>query len=275
MAFQLFNRQQKTANLVFTDQAIRFIELGNGAKREIVKMAERHIGLGKIKNGKIIDSQSLSLILEECVEEWGIKKRPVRIIIPDLHIVVRQIEVPIDVREDELKGYLFLEFGSSIHLPFEEPVFDCVPLGEDGHKQKVLLIAAPEEVVMDYTNLIEKVKLQPIAADIGPLSLYRLCHFSGLANKEDHLMILNIDESLLTISIFHDDILIFMRPVSLEAELEIAVIDPLTGLENSDDFYQLEDAFHEIEKVMNFYTYTLNQGNAEVNRILLTATIRI
>ena len=69
MVFSLLNRHQKTANLVFTDQTIRFIELGAGGKYENLKMAERHIGPGKMKDGKIIDFHTLKVILEECVEE--------------------------------------------------------------------------------------------------------------------------------------------------------------------------------------------------------------
>ena len=191
------------------------------------------------------------------------KKRKVRFIVPDEHIVVRHIEVPVDVREDELKSYLFLELGSTIHLPFEEPIFDSVPLGNSGQKQQVLLVAAPGNIVQSYIDLLEEVKLQPIAADISPLSLYRLYHHSDRAVRDDHMMILNMDEQLLTISIFHKDILIFMRPVTLEKE--DIVMDDLTSSGSN----QLEDAFKEIEKVLSFYQYSLNHGNAAVNKILL------
>src|SRR5690606_5002050 len=114
-----------------------------------------------------------------------------------------------------------------------EPVFDSVPLGKTEEKKNVLLVAAPEEIVMSYHNLLEEVNLKPIVCDIGPLALYRLCQFSGLAEEQDHVMILNFDQNLLTISIFHNDIPIFMRPVILE-------IDSFTD----DAQYILEDAFN-------------------------------
>lgn len=266
MVFSLLNRHQKTANLVFTDQTIRFIELGAGGKNENLKIAERKIGPGKIKDGKIIDFHALRIILEECVDEWKLKKRKVRFIMPDQHIVVRHIEVPLDVREDELKNYLFLELGSTIHLPFEEPIFDSVPLGNNGHKQQILLVAAPGAIIQSYIDLLEAVKLEPIAADISPLSLYRLYYNADQAVRDDHIMILNMDEQLMTISIFHNDVLIFMRPVSIVKEMSLEDVMEESA---STVLSLFENTFKEIEKVLSFYQYSLNQGNASVNKVLI------
>ncbi|MBO1005598.1 type IV pilus biogenesis protein PilM [Pseudogracilibacillus auburnensis] len=266
MALQFLTRQNKVANLVFTDQAIRYIELAPGQKLEINKMAEKIMGPGKITNGKIVDFPSLRIILEQCVEEWGLKRKQVRFHIPDLHIVVRQVSIPQDIREDELQGYLFLEMGSTIHLPFDEPIFDSVMLPNAGKERNILLIAAPEDVVHSYTTLLNEVKLRPVAADIAPLSLYRLCYHFNQADSEDHVMILNMHDTLLTISIFHQHIPIFMRPVKIQ-ESPVHILD----VEEVDNpIYLLEDTFREIEKVMNFYAYSLNQGTAEISQILLS-----
>ena len=53
---------------------------------------------------------------------------------------------------------MYLELGTSIHLPFEEPVFDAVVLSEEKDKKEVLIFAAPEENVMEYSQLFSDVK---------------------------------------------------------------------------------------------------------------------
>ena len=36
--------------------------------------------------------------------------------------------IPAEVMDDEINGYLYLELGKSLHLPFEDPVFDTAVL---------------------------------------------------------------------------------------------------------------------------------------------------
>jgi len=265
MAFQLFRRSPKNVNIVFTDKSIRFMETIYKSELEIMQMDEQSLTPGIIKDGKIVDDVMLKMVLEQCVDKWDIKRREVRFLIPDPFIIVRQMKVPADIQEDELNGYLFLETGTSIHLPFEDPVIDSVILRKVEREQEILLVAAPREIVDSYIRLLEDVKLKPVVAEISPLSLYRLYKTSGMTRKNDHLVLLNCDEDLLTMSIFHQDLPIFVRPITAES-LQQSTIE-MIGEEAS---YYMDDAIIEIEKVMDFYRYTLNQGKVEINRVILS-----
>ncbi|MBS4176189.1 type IV pilus biogenesis protein PilM [Lederbergia citrea] len=269
MAFQLFKRTKKTVNIMFSDQAIRFIEATVEEQPKILRWAEHPIGRDIINEGKIIDAQTLRLIMEECVDNWRIKRRHVQFLVPDPYIVIRPISIPGDVRDDEMKGHIFLEIGSSIHLPFEDPVFDVTVLQETASEKEVLLVAAPQEVVKGYVDLLEDVKLKPTVADISPLSLYRLYQYSGMSTGNDHIMLLHMDEDLLTISIFHNHVPIFIKPLPMNREPIAISMNVLEEQEDKPHFY-LEDVFLEIEKIMDFYIYSLNQGNAQVERIFLS-----
>ncbi len=114
------------------------------------------------------------MILEECVDEWKIRNRKVRFLIPESLVIIRKVMIPAEIKDDEINGYLYLELGTSIHLPFEEPVFDAVVLSEENDKKEILLFAAPEENVLEYSQLFSDVKLHPIQAEVSPLALYRL-----------------------------------------------------------------------------------------------------
>lgn len=269
MGIRLFKRNQKTVSIVFSDRSIRFMEVALGEQPKILRWAEHLLGNDLIRDGKIVD-QSLRLILEECVETWGIKRRTVQFLVPDLYINIRTVNVPRDVRDDELNGYIFLEIGSSIHLPFEDPVFDAKVLAEKDKEKEVLLVAAQNEVVNAYVQLLDDVKLKPVAADISPLALYRLYHHSGMTTGKEHIMLLHFDADLLTLSIFHNDIPIFVKPLPIQKEsISIQIGESTTHPELN----YLEDAFLEIEKIMNFYSFTLNHGKASVERIFLSGDL--
>ncbi|WP_064092510.1 type IV pilus biogenesis protein PilM [Rossellomorea aquimaris] len=261
---QFLSSSQKTANLVFTDQSIRFLELKQTSPLVVQTIGERSLPYGVIKGGRIIDEQTLQYILEECVEDWKIKRKSVRFVVPDPFVVLRKVTIPLDLQEDEIEGYLFLEIGTSIHLPFEDPVFDYALLGETDHKREVLLISSYQEVVDSYKDVLVSVKLKPVVADISLLALYRLGVEQQLVNSNEHTMFLHFDEHLLTISIFHNNEPIFTRPLVLEEENEKVLNEGPLSWRN------YEDAFNEIEKVMNFYRFSLNQGENAVDRALIS-----
>ena len=265
MGFLSFlSSSQKTANIVFTDNSIRFLELKHTSPLLIGAFGERSLPDGLIKGGKILDEQTLSFILEECVEEWGIKGRNVRFVVPDPFVVLRKVTIPMDLKEDEIEGYLFLEIGTSIHLPFEDPVFDYAVLNGSETDREVLLIASHQEVVDSYLEVLEEAKLKPIVADISPLALYRLSVEQGIVSTQEHTMFLHFDERLLTVSIFREHKPIFTRPIVLEEENKNVLMEDHLSWRN------VEDAFSEIEKVMNFYQYSLHKGDYSVQRALIS-----
>ncbi|WP_034757194.1 type IV pilus biogenesis protein PilM [Rossellomorea vietnamensis] len=265
MGFLSFlSASQKTSNIVFTDNSIRYLELKHTSPLLVQAYGERTLPENIIKGGKIIDEQTLSFILEECVEEWGMKGRSVRFIVPDPFVVLRKVTIPGDIKPDEIEGYLFLEIGTSIHLPFEDPVFDYALIHELEGNREVLLVASHQDVVDSYKDLLEKVRLKPIVADISPLALYRLSIERGTISPQEHTMFLHFDENLLTVSIFLGHQPIFTRPIVLEEKNQDVLMEDHLAWRN------VEDAFSEIEKVMNFYQYSLHKGEFFVERALIS-----
>jgi type IV pilus assembly protein PilM len=263
--FSFFKPRHKVANMVIKDHAIRYAEVKPHDPFFVHKWGERELPKGLIHDGKINDRETLELILEECVSEWKLKRRRVRFIVPDPVVVIRQISLPNDLEEDEIRGYLFMELGTTIHLPFEDPVFDYFIFEKTKEKLSILLFAAPEQIVMSYAQLLEDVKLRPIAADVSALCIYRLFYAAEQIRKEDHLLIVQMDESAVNVSAFYNHTPVFMRQLLFES------LDEKTGTNHIEDMLRpLEDVYKEIERVMNFYRFSIHQGNEQITRILLT-----
>lgn len=278
MTFNIFSSNKRAVNLIVKDHVIRYIEIKQQRSPIVNKFGERYLPEGVIREGKIIDRELLVTILEECIEEWGIKKRPVRFLVPDPYIVIRKIEVPGELTDDEIRGHLYLELGASIHLPFEEPAFDVVKVGEKNNQKELLLFAAPEQLVSDYAGLLEEVKLVPLVADISPLSIYRLYFQLDQAKTNDHLLVVQADLQMVNISIFHEHRPIFMRHLTVDhpiSDWNVAENDSkeseLKWTGNESELHnQYEDIYKEIERIMNFYRFSLNQGKEQITTILLS-----
>src|SRR5690606_346359 len=82
---------------------------------------------GVIRDGEIVDVKAFGSILGEAVNQWGLSKKSVRFLAPDEFVIIRKVAFPQGVKTDELNGHFFIEIGSTLYLPFEDPVFDVVP----------------------------------------------------------------------------------------------------------------------------------------------------
>ncbi len=263
--------------MIITDHFIRYVELKQATPPIAHKFGERMLPVGVITNGKIQDYETLVMILEECLQEWKIQKRQVRFLVPESFVIIRKLNIPSNVQDDEIKGYLYLELGSSIHLPFDEPVFDAVILSSDEEKKEILIFAAQEEHVLEYTELFEDVKLDPVEAEISPLALYRLYYHLQEDKENGDLLAVQFDINTVNICIFENHIPFFMHhmPVEFDEKKWEAKVNregqyELSYIGNQGDLdYQFEDIYKEINRLMDFYRYSLHQGKKQVPKILL------
>lgn len=275
MAFELFP-SKRIVNIVIHDHVIRLLVVKQSTTLVVQKYHERSLTPGLIKEGKIIDRDILKLILEECIDEMGIKKQKVQFIIPDSSIVIRKTSIPGDIEDNEIVGYLFAELGSSIHLPFDEPVLDFCKLSEDEDKKEILLIATSSEIASDYSLLFEEVSLKPIAADISPLCLYRLFHHFDKTSSDQQSLLVQLDLQSITMSIFQHDLPIFMRHIPIESPIENwnnktsnGDVELLANWTNMTEGL-IEEIVKEIEHILNFYRFNIMQGKEQVSNILIS-----
>jgi type IV pilus assembly protein PilM len=272
-----FLNNKRIANLIFNDHSIRFVEAKHSQSPLPINWGEKILPQGLIQEGKISDFTTLLMILDECIHDWKISRRKVRFLVPDPLVMIRKLKIPDEVHPDELFSYLYLEIGTSIHLPFEDPVFDSVFLPEKEGKKEALLFAAPEQQVKEYANLLTTLKLKPIAADIAPLSLYRLYFQSDAAKANERLMMIQINIDRVFICIFEQEYPIFLHQFPIPFHSEFWEIIPTRTSTHQYIFRgdasqmanDLEDFYKEVRKLMDFYRYSMYQGNEQISKILL------
>ncbi|WP_318508195.1 type IV pilus biogenesis protein PilM [Bacillus sp. T3] len=231
-----------------------------------------------MKEGKIIDQNTLAVILDQCIDAWKIRRRKVRFLAPDAYVTIRKVPIPTDVHDDEIKGYLYLEMGASIHLPFEDPVFDYLVLPHEEDKKEILLFAANRQYVMQYSQLLTSLKLFPDAVDLSSLALYRLYDRVRSKKADEKILVLQFDLDLVVMSIFENIIPAFMRHYYLhyhEDDWDIQMgrsgFQQLSFVGDQDELKeQFDEAFKEINKLIDFYQFSLHQGKTEIHKIVLT-----
>src|SRR5690606_22262524 len=77
MTFTLFS-SNKMANIIIKDHAIRYVGVKQTSPITVQKFREKYLPPGIVQDGRIIERDTLLLILDECVSDWGIKRNRVQ-----------------------------------------------------------------------------------------------------------------------------------------------------------------------------------------------------
>lgn len=271
-------KSSKYVNVEIKDYVIRFAEVKNKRPVVVQQCGEHYLPKGIIENGRILNKELFQTVLRRFFQKWNLKEKPVRFIVPDSAIVIRKINVPADVPDDEINGYLYFELDHTIHLPFEHPVIDHAIIGKKEDSKEVLLIASPEEIVNSYADILKEQKTRPVAADISPLCQYRLFDHLGLTEDDESILLIQTDTETATISIFEKHTPIFMQQFVIS--YPNAGWDPVINSESGtisfdrcdkeQSILAFQDLYLEVERILRFYQYSLHNGGKEITQFFLT-----
>ncbi|MFA9555949.1 type IV pilus biogenesis protein PilM [Evansella sp. AB-rgal1] len=276
--FSLTLSSKQTIGIQIKDHVIRYVATKGPSFTNVDNFGEKHVPMGVIEKGKIVDGARFQQLLEECVQDWKLKNKEIMFFIPDSSVFFRKLSIPANLEEEDIRGYLNFEIGASIHLPFDDAYFDFHILEKESEiveSRDILFFATPEEQVLEYSKKLENAKLKPIVADIGGLSLYRYFEQSIEAADEQHFLFIEWSLTSINISIFHQDVPIFMRhlaynlgkdDVSIHLEEGMIKYEFKNKLKIDGD---IDDQLLEIERVMNFYKYSMHQGTKEITNMIL------
>ncbi|WP_409346904.1 type IV pilus biogenesis protein PilM [Paenibacillus sp. MBLB4367] len=150
----------------------------------------------------------------------------------------------------------------------------------------VMLVAAPKELIDSYKEAAEAAGLKPAAMEFKALSLFRLIEQEVADARSQTLLVLDINETASDMSIFHEGQLKITRsvPVSfaiMKDEEADATIKP--GFDLFAEFEQPSDndgygqaigeLVHELERLMNFYRYTLNNRTQQFSALYISGDV--
>lgn len=283
-----FMKSKKIVNIVLDDYVIRMAESSSEELSTIKKIKEEPLPAGLIEYGKIIDEIQFYDFMKNIVSEWGIKNQQVRFYVPSSLVIMRPVEFPAHIKEESIKEYFMMEIGETIHLPFQNPIFDIHILSAekdnltedsflDEERKQGTLFAVPEDEIIKYTEIFADVSLKPIAADVKELGIYRYFHQMEQVDKEKSYLFFEFNLTSINLSIFHNNELEFLRyqQLNLETQAWSAILEGNNTLNWSyhgneqQKVGTIEDQINELDRIMNFYRYSLHKGEKEVTEIII------
>lgn len=305
----LWNRSKSYLGMECKDSVVKIVELlHTGDGYTIRNFQITSLPAGIIQQGRIEDDDQFIQIIREMMHLAKMRAKSVQLSISSQNVILRPAKLP-NLPMKELREVARLEIEMNIQLPFQDPVFDIVPLNKarirQGEEMDVMLVIAPRQIVMSYVQLLKKLKLKTISVDLTALAHMRVIDWAREGEKADTIMTVNISEYGAEVGVFHNGILKLTRHISLQgaqsildqqpnvvlgevAAADAVYDDPIADGAITDgaisnqptnlppgrrDDGHSRFAVHlgnEIERVMNFYLYTLNNREQQLDEIVLT-----
>ena len=263
---------KKKVALTYNDYKIQLFQYHEQDLTKAI-LIEQDLPKDLIRDGAIVDEVGVFELIKQIVKESKLKGQSVIFTVPDNALTMRKVDYPLDLSGAAIKEYFELEIGQSVHLPFEEPVIDVVDLPEEG---QALLFATNGIEIRKIQGILYDAGLKPVAADARALATLRMVEqiFPEFVDRITMTVAVSINE--LSLSIYDKGVLEFIRYHTIETELvqwePTEEGDHLTfTYKGNTSEYQMDlmEALAEMNRIMNFYRFSINKDQQNVEQVIL------
>ncbi|WP_047985089.1 type IV pilus biogenesis protein PilM [Ornithinibacillus californiensis] len=250
-------------NIVITNRVLRYSYHKHATLDSLVDQGELELPHETIKDGAIINRSVLVTILSKLVRKKRWKRKDLFFCLPDDAVVIRPLQVPAALTEEEAISYLKNQLGNSFFLPFANPSISVEFLDEENQQRNILLYAYPKDKIVAFEEVFREAGLKPVVADLTSLSVYRY-YYKRYRKENDHVLHIQWNLDALILTAFHNHKAVFTRYIKQslnEQQLDLSRSE-VEGIINE---YSIE-----VNRIIDFYQYSISNGQANINLVLLS-----
>ena len=271
----MFRRNKnRVVAIEMNDYVIRGLITQDG-DLETAKVYEYALPPGVIVDEILVDELAFFEILKSLVKDWNISRHELRFFVPDHSVMMRTFDHPKELASNELKGYVEMELGRTIHLPFENPLLDVYD-HEEGDGEAVIYASSSEEVIK-VMQLFHDINLNPKVLDVRMLSIIRFLKTIDYLTAEKTFLVADWSINALSISIYSNENVDFLRYHSVETPTrnwkyapDLLDINVFTYDGEIEEYkMSLSEQVLEVERILNFYRFSFHKGEKSVDQIVI------
>jgi type IV pilus assembly protein PilM len=181
---------KRAKNLVGIDidaSGVTAVQVSLNGRLKVDRVGFTPLEHGIVRDGEVVDVEALTTALKVLFKDTkGLGKR-VRIGVANQKIVVRVIELPYLENRKELDAAVRFQANEQIPMPMDQAVIDYQPLeivdGEDGRRQRLLLVAARKDMVGRALDAVRAAGLKAEGVDLSAFAMIRALHQPAAADE--------------------------------------------------------------------------------------------
>lgn len=245
---------------------VRAVEIrGNAKNPEVSAWGRIDLPEGVVKDGKVVNIESLSVYIEKLMSDNRFKSRDAVLGINNQDVIIRFASFP-KVPEDKVRNMILFQAQEFIPVALDDLQLDYVIVGEkqneEGSFLNVILVGARKKMLHDFIEAITGARLYVKEIDSSMLAIGRAVLSSARANI---FAVVGFNNDISNIMVFNKGIMCMARSVSFtqsstwagkrgsdansEGKAINAIADLLIGeLRSSIGYYRMqsEDAIDDI-----------------------------
>ena len=216
----LFRTAKSVVGLDIGSSAVKAIELkpaGRGYK--VTHFGTAPVPPDCIVDGNILDATSVAEAIRHVLDSQRIKTKHVVTSLSGNAVIVKKISVPVMTAE-ELAESIYWEAEQYIPFDIQDVSLDYQILSNGaprtgGGTMDVLLVAAKNDKVADYTNVIAQAGRVPLVIDVDAFALQNAYEVNYGVDDGRVVLLLDAGASSININVVHGAQSLFTRDISL------------------------------------------------------------
>jgi type IV pilus assembly protein PilM len=290
----MFNRGIGKRNLVGLDigsSSVKAVELQRkGGRLQLLSLGYENLQADTIVDGQIMELNNVSNVIASIFNEHKIKTTRVAAGVSGHSVIVKNIVVP-QMSEEEL--HESFSWHAEEHIPFDiaDVNLDYQITGNSSDALSVLMAACKSDKIANVKQAIQLAGKQPVVVDVDAFALQNCYEANYQPAPGEVVALLNIGGSTMNINILSGTRSVFARDASVGGSLYTSLLQKELGLtfeqaeavkrgmplpegtepraiqpilESVSDILALE-----IQKTMDFYRATAEDGEAAIQKILI------
>lgn len=203
-----------------------------------------------------MDTQALTELLRRTLSLGGVKAKDAVLAVGGQLSFVREVTFP-RLPADELAEAIRWDIPKYVPYEADSYEYDYAITGHDVNsgEMKVLIVAAPRQVVRQLTQVARQAGLRPVAVDIEPVAVIRT--ISGADNS----MVVDVGAASTQISLFQHSNPVFTRIVPVGGDRYASALNKAAG-DQADT--ELDEVVEEIAKEIRRTSHFLAMQNKQV-----------
>jgi type IV pilus assembly protein PilM len=282
-------------NLVGVDigsSSVKAVELqGKTGSLQLVSLGLENVQPDSIVDGQIMELNDVANVIDNIFKEHQIRTDRVAAGVSGHSVIVKNIVVP-QMSEEELEESM--EWHAEEHIPFDiaDVSLDYQITGSSPDALNVLMAACKRDKIANVKQVIQLAGKQPAIIDVDAFALQNCYEINYLPASGQIVALLNIGAATMNINILNGAKSVFTRDVSVGGTQYTSLLQKEFGLtfqqaelvkrgtrvpEMTDDrniepiLETVSDILAlEIQKTMDFYRATADDGEGTVQKILIS-----
>jgi len=242
-----------------------------GTTYKLIAVGSAALPSGAVEDGVLQEPLEVGKVLSALLKNLKIKNKKIGISISGYSVIVKKINLE-EMEDDVLAKYISAEAEQYIPFDLDDVYIDFqkLPTKKEGTDRcDIMLVAAKKEVVNDYLDMLNELKLNTVLVDVDGFALENI--WETVSGRTENVALVDIGASKMNINIISEGVSVLARDVVVGSE---QLTDQLANALNV-DYLQAERIKLGIvpldehkETVENIFNQTCTQWVLEIKKAI-------